>query len=164
MYWCDYNIYLTTTSVTWFVYWSSFYNFEAIDEQLTNVHKAIARGIDTASIADQYDDLRMSGLAVGKHATDMLRAICVLSNQNAGMYSKRSIILSCLLVCKPHSASCERAKIYSIIKTASRRSLSREILSKYLYVNMHMPPLTQFDIPYRLLNDFTDGERKQSRF
>ena len=34
---------------------------------------------------------------------------------------------------------------WSRIKTASRSSLSHETLSKYLYVNMNMPPPTKFD-------------------
>ena len=141
----------------------SFCNFEATDEQLTKVHKAIAPDIDIASIADQYDDLRRSGLAVGKLATDTLKAICVLSNQNAGMYSELSIILSRLLVCKPHSADCERAiSVYSRIKTASRISLSRESLSNYLYVNMNMPPLTKFD-PRPAVNRFLTMKKRRNR-
>ena len=103
----------------------SFCNFEATDDRLTNVHRAIAQDIDIARIVDQYDDLRRSGLSVRKLATDTLMAVCVLSNKNAGMYGELSIILSRFFVCKPRSADFEIAiSIYSRIKTAASATIA----------------------------------------
>ena len=51
-----------------------------------------------------------------------------------------------ILVCKPHSADCERLiSVYSNLKTSARSRLLRETISNYLCVNMKMPVLTMFD-------------------
>ena len=72
--------------------------------------------------------------------------LCSNKKQNVKYKKCVSILLSRILVCKPHSADCERLiSAYNKLKTQARSSLSRSTLSDYLYVHINMPELCNFN-------------------
>ena len=70
-------------------------------------------------------------------------------------------MLARILVCKPHSADCERlVSAYNTVKTNSRNRLERETISNYLYVNINMPVLSKFG-PRPAVRHFIDEKRRR---
>ena len=60
--------------------------------------------------------------------------------------SPLAVTLSRILVCKPHSADCERLiSAYNRLKTDSRCRLDNETVKNYLYILLNMPPLANYD-------------------
>jgi hypothetical protein len=58
----------------------------------------------------------------------------------------KGIVLGRILVCKPHSADCERViSLYNKVKSTCTSSLKRQTMSDYLYIHINMPPLSNFD-------------------
>ena len=76
-------------------------------------------------------------------------------------YEDLSVVLGRILVCKPHSADCERIiSHYNIIKSAERSSFNRQTISDYLYIYMNMPLLCNFDPRPAVLHWLNQKERR----
>ena len=72
-----------------------------------------------------------------------------------------SVVLGRILVCKPHSADCERIiSLYNIVKSADRSLLNRQTISDYLYINMNMPLLSDFDPRPAVLHWLDEKDRR----
>jgi len=69
-----------------------------------------------------------------------------------------AVTLSRVLVCKPHSADCERISAYNLLTTNSRSSLERDTIADYIRINM--PPLVEFDPHPAGLHWLTDKKRR----
>ena len=116
-----------------------FANFQATDDDIRTVHKKFAPDLDLAAIKDQYSDIQ--DLHNRKPARQVLKDICQLDQ-----FSELATVLSRIIVCKPHSADCERSiSAYNLLKTTNRSCLNRQTISNYLHININMPPLSAFD-------------------
>ena len=76
-------------------------------------------------------------------------------------YENLSIVLGRILICKPHSADCERViSLYNKIKFTCRSSLQQQTISDYLYINMNMPPLCDFDSRPAIIRWLDEEDRR----
>ena len=120
--------------------------FEASVDDIRQVHEKVAPDIDLAMLADQFDcqlEFNKDKYSIhSKNPKAILRKICATS-----CYNELTIVLSRILVCKPHSADCERLiSAYNSIKSVSRCSQPRETISDYLYIHINMPSVSNFDV------------------
>ena len=143
---------------------TSFANFTANDNDIRLVHQNIAPDTDLAKLADSYKDIQLMRNSSGSvqpaaTARSVLRVLCQNGeDQNNAL----AVTLSRVLVCKPHSADCERLiSAYNLLKTNSRSSLERDTITDYLYVRINMPPLVEFDPRPAVLHWLTDKKRRQ---
>ena len=121
----------------------SFTKFSATEKEIRAVHQSIAPDLDLANLAIQYQDLQDSVEIPKDNPYNVLQTIVKGGEKQ---YENLSIVLGRILVCKPHSADCERViSLYNKIKSTCRSSLQRQTISDYLYINMNMPPLCDFD-------------------
>jgi hypothetical protein len=61
-------------------------------------------------------------------------------------YKELAVVMSRIVVCKPHSADCERLiSAYSLLKSVRRCSLNRQTITDCLYISTNMPPITNYD-------------------
>jgi hypothetical protein len=120
---------------------TKFVNFRADDNEIRAVQQEFAPDLVLAAIADQYSDIREREDVKLKSGRDILPEICQLPE-----FEELTTVLARILVCKPHSADCERIiSSYNLLKTASRSSIDRKTISYYLHVRVNMPPLSAFD-------------------
>ena len=152
----------------------SFVNFTATDDDIRNVHQSISPDVDLADLADAYKDAQFlsqsqsSLQSAGQSLTttrQLLTTLCQSSNSNTQeKVSPLVLTLSRILVCKPHSADCERIiSAYNRLKSNSRSSLDQDTIIDYLYVLMNMPALDQFDPRPAVLYWLTDKNRRRRR-
>ena len=122
---------------------SLFTNFSALEEDIRDVHKSIAPDLDLANLAIQYQDVQDSATLCKDNPYILLQN---LLKKHKEEYEDLSVVLGRILVCKPHSADCERIiSLYNIVKSADRSLLNRQTISDYLYINMNMPLVSDFD-------------------
>ena len=108
-------------------------------------------------MAIQYQDLQDSVEIPKDNPYNVLQTIVKGGEKQ---YENLSIVLGRILVCKPHSADCERViSLYNKIKSTCRSSLQRQTISDYLYINMNMPPLCDFD-PRPAIMRWLDEKKK----
>lgn len=96
-------------------------------------------------------------------ARALLRNLCRnTTDSESSEISPLAVALSRILVCKPHSADCERLiSAYNRLKTSARSSLDRQTISDYMYIHVNMPPLVQFDPRPAVLYWLTDKQRRE---
>jgi len=83
------------------------------------------------------------------------------SSDGCSTTNELSTTLARILVCKPHSADCERLiSAYNRLKSAYRCSLDQETIGNYLYVHTNMPPLSGFDPRPAVLHWLSVTERR----
>ena len=137
---------------------SAFSKFCATAEDIKNVHRIIAPDVDLALLAEEYTDIQLLDSDNMKCCRRILKNICIVNNS-----SPLATVLSRILVCKPHSADCERLiSAYNRVKSLDRASLSRQTISDYLYINVNMPPLCNFDPRAAVLKWFSDKDRRHA--
>ena len=133
---------------------SSFINFTATSDDIRNVHSNIVPDLELAIIADEYADIQISqtqsrNVKSAQPAKQVLSDLCFGATSdtvNVNQPSELAVTLSRILVCKPHSADCERIiSAYNRLKTFLRTSLDRDTISDYLYVHVNMPVVCNFD-------------------
>jgi hypothetical protein len=150
----------------------SFVKFTATDDDIRNVHQSMSPDVDLADLADAYKDAQFlsqsqsSPQSAGQSLTktrQLLTTLCQSSNSNTQEnVSPLVLTLSRILVCKPHSADCERIiSAYNRLKSNSRSSLDQDTIIDYLYVLTNMPALDQFDPRPAVLYWLTDKNRRQ---
>ena len=136
---------------------SAFTKFCATAENIKNVHRIIASDVNLALLAEEFTDIQLldsSNTCFRK----VLKNLCLVNNS-----SPLVTVLSRILVCKPHSADCERLiSAYNRLKSLDRASLSRQTISDYLHINVNMPPLGNFDARAAVLKWFSDKHRRQN--
>ena len=147
----------------------AFTTFSAKPQDIRNVHKVLMPDFNLASFADEYSDIQLH-LEEKKSATEPKSARAVLqyltrearaSTCEKNITSPVAVALARILVCKPHSADCERLiSAYNRLKTANRSSLNRKTISEYLYVNVNMPKLCDFDPMPAVVMWLNDKERR----
>ena len=119
----------------------SFVKLKANENDVREIHTLVAPDLDLRSLADQYNDIQESDISKDGNPKALLKQLCRQEH-----YKEVAQVMARILVCKPHSADCERlVSVYSNLKTSTRSRLLRETISNYLYVNMNMPVLTMFD-------------------
>ena len=133
---------------------SSFTSFSATSDDIRNVHQNVVPDLELAVIADEYADIQISHNDNAKLAKQVLSDLCLgattitenESQLDQDQPSELAVTLSRIIVCKPHSADCERLiSAYNRLKTFLRTSLDRDTISDYLYVHVNMPVLCNFD-------------------
>ena len=99
----------------------------------------------TAVLAVEFQELQQRDELPKSKPHTVLQNIIVKAD-NEQYYQNVSVVLGRILVCKPHSADCERViSLYSKIKSICSSSLKRQTMSDYLCINMNVPPLCSFD-------------------
>ena len=137
---------------------SKFVKFTSEKDGICEVHDAVAPDIDLCVLADQYEEVKESSINK-KDPKAILRALCTSMQE----YDALKTVLARILVCKPHSADCERLiSAYSLMKTTSRNRLQRQTISNNLYINLNMPVLGQFD-PRPAVHYFMTDKRRRNR-
>ena len=136
-----------------------FCNLTASREDIRNVWQLIAPDLDLAVLADEYCDIQMVS-AKPTEPRQTLHKLCSLSA--AGQLSNSlTTAFARIIVCKPHSADCERMiSAYNRLKSVSRSSLDHKTISNYLYVYANMPTLCSYDPRPSVLQWITDKERR----
>ena len=93
--------------------------------------------------------------------TNPLNMLQCMLQRARNEYHEVSVVLCQILVCKPHSADCERLiSLYSKIKSICRSSLQRQTISAYLYINMNMPQICDFDPRPATLRRMEEKDRR----
>ena len=134
---------------------SSFVKFTASEADIREIHASVAPDLDLRYRAQEYEDVQESTMHKSNPKA-LLQNLC--ANSKTETLTK---ILARILVCKPHSADCERlVSAYNTVKTNSRNRLERETISNYLYVNINMPVLSKFD-PRPAVRHFIDEKRRR---
>lgn len=119
-----------------------FISFQADDDDLVRVHQKIACDLPLANISEEYCDA--VGL-LGSKSLSLLQKVEILV-QASGDYGSLAVVFSRIAACTPHSADVERLiSLYNQLKTSDRSCLSNETISHYLYVNLNMPVLAEFN-------------------
>jgi type IV secretory pathway VirB4 component len=135
---------------------SSFVKFTAREADIRDIHASVAPDLDLRYLAQEYEDVQESTMHKGNPKA-LLQNLCANSNKTETLTE----VLARILVCKPHSADCERlVSACNTIKTNSRNRLERETISNYLYVNINMPVLSKFD-PRPAVRHFIDERRRR---
>ena len=150
---------------------SSFCNFTASAEDIQVVWNIVSPDLDLATLADQYTDVQL-GLGEKPNATprQVLQLLCSGHDSSSGSSSKTNgtiqqsalaETLARILVCKPHAADCERLiSAYNRLKSTFRSRLDRKTIVDYLYINVNMPTLSNFDPRPAVLKWLSDKERR----
>ena len=95
-----------------------------------------------ATLAIEYQDLQENVNLPKDNPYIVLQSIVKGCSEK---YADVALVLARILVCKPHSADCERLiSLSNKVKSTSRASCQRQTVSDYLYINMNMPPLCEF--------------------
>ena len=135
-----------------------FTNFSALEEDIRDVHKSIAPDLDLANLAIQYQDVQDCATLCKDNPYILLQN---LLKKHKEEYEDLSVVLGRILVCKPHSADCERIiSLYNIVKSADRSLLNCQTISDYLYINMNMPLLSDFDPRPAVLHWLDEKDRR----
>ena len=100
-----------------------FTKFTANENEIRDTHRSIAPDISLADLAVEFQELQQCNELPKTNPHTVLQNIVNAGNEQ--YYQNVSAVLGRVLVCKPHSADCER------------------VIS--LYINMNMPPLCSFD-------------------
>ena len=117
-----------------------FTKFTANENEIRDIHRSIAPDLSLADLAVEYQELQLP--KTNPHT--VLQNIVSAGNEQ--YYQNATVVLGRILVCKPHSADCERViLLYNKVKSICRSFLKRQTMSDYLYINMNMPPLCSFD-------------------
>ena len=83
-----------------------------------------------------------------KCAREVLKHLCTADNATSSL----ATVLSRILVCKPHSANCERLiSAYNRLKSVDS---DKQLAIIILYINVNMPVLCNFDPRPAVLNGF----------
>ena len=101
------------------------------------VHAAVAPDMDLASIAEQYDDIKQSAINKNnvKHVLKVIRT--TKQDEHQFLANILARILARILVCKSHSADCERlVSAYTNLKSRSRASLKLSTISNYILISI----------------------------
>ena len=115
---------------------SPFTKFTTSEEEIRAVHQSIAPDLDLATLAIQYQDLQENVDIPKDNPYIVLQGIVKGYSEE---YADVALVLARILVCKPHSADCERfISLSNKVKSTSRASCQRQTASDYLYIN---PPL-----------------------
>ena len=139
-------------------YFTPFTKFTATNEEIRDVHKSIAPDLDLANLAIQYKELQNCTGIPKDNPYKVLQSIIKGGKEE---YNDEIIVLSRILVCKPHSADCERViSQYNKVKSTCRASFDRQTVSDYLYINMNMPPLCEYDPRPAILRWMDDKDRR----
>lgn len=143
----------------------SFCNFSATRDDITLVWKTISPDLNLADLADQYNSIQLGLHDKSISPRQVLHQLCnqyVKCNSADTIYQNAlALTLARILVCKPHSADCERLiSAYNRLKSNSRASLNRETIVDYLYINVNMPPLSEFDARPAVCKWLHDKDRR----
>lgn len=127
---------------------SSFCNFTANSQDIQVVWSIISPDLDLATLADQYTDIQLG--MKDKHISprQVLQTLCSRLESDLATIEQSALAetLARVLVCKPHAADCERLiSAYNRLKTTYRANLDRQTIVDYLYINVNMPILSNFD-------------------
>jgi hypothetical protein len=145
---------------------SSFCNFTASSDDIQIVSRLISPDLDLANVADQYIDIQLD-MKVKPYTTPRqgLQMLCSQHESSTGKIQQREVAetLARILVCKPHSGDCERIiSAYNRLKSTFRANLDCETIVHYLYINVIMPKLSNFDPRPAVLKWLTDKDRRRS--
>ena len=117
-----------------------FTKFTANENEIRDIHRSIAPDLSLADLAVEFQELQQCNELPKTNPHTVLQNI--VNGGNEQYYRNVSVVLGRILVCKPHSADCERViSLYNKVKSICRSSLKRQTMSDYLYINMNMPPL-----------------------
>jgi hypothetical protein len=121
--------------------------------------------MDLVTLADQYTDIQLGFKDEPAAPTprQVLKMLCSQRESSLGAIRQRELAetLARILVCKPHSADCERIiSAYNRLKSTFRANLDRETIVDYLYINLNMPKLGNFDPRPSVLKWLTDKDRR----
>jgi len=139
---------------------AAFSNLSATQDAIKNTHRIIAPDVSLAVLAEEYTDIQLFMLKDGTKPCprDVLKRLCEIN-----VDSPLVTVLSRILVCKPHSADCERLiSAYNLLKSIHRASLSRQTISDYLYIHVNMPTLCNFDPRPAVLKWLSDKNRRHA--
>src|SRR6218665_2055017 len=92
-----------------------------------------------------------------KCAREVLKHLCTADNATSSL----ATVLSRILVCKPHSANCERLiSAYNRLKSVDS---DKQLAIIILYINVNMPVLCNFDPRPAVLKWFCDKKKQAAR-
>ncbi|CAB3991770.1 Hypothetical predicted protein [Paramuricea clavata] len=117
--------------------------FQAKDDDLVMVHQKIACDLQLSNISEEYRDaVRL----LGSKSLSLLEKVEMLAQAQSD-YGTLAIFFARIAACTPHSADVERLISLYInqLKTSDRFCLTNETVSHYLYVNLNMPVLAEFN-------------------
>ena len=121
-----------------------FTKFTVNENEIRDIHRSIAPDLSLADLAVEFQELQQCNELQKTNPHTVLQDI--VNGGNEQYYQNVSVVLGRILVCKQHSADCERViSLYNKVKSICRSSLKRQTMSDYLYINMNMPPLCSFD-------------------
>ena len=119
-----------------------FTKFTATEDEIRDVHQSIAPDLSLANLAIQFQELQDCNEIPKGNPHTVLQSI--VKGDEEQYYANVSVVLGRILVCKPHSADCERViSLYNKVKLTCRSSLKRQTMSDYIHMNM--PPLSDLD-------------------
>jgi len=139
-------------------YFTRFIKFSATDEEIRDVHRSIAPDLDLASLAIERKELQNCKEIPKDNPYTVLQSILKGGKEE---YDNLAVVLGRILVCKPHSADCEQViSKYNKVKSTCRASFDRQTVSDYLYINMNMPPLCEYDPRPAVLRWINNKDRR----
>jgi len=139
----------------------AFCSFTASADDIRAVWQVFSPDVDLAYLADQYDDIQRTVPKPNDPRHVLRKLLVVSSSDECSTTTELSTTLARILVCKPHSADCERLiSAYNRLKSAYRCSLDQETIGNYLYVHTNMPPLSGFDPRPAVLHWLSVTERR----
>ena len=120
---------------------SAFIKFAGTDDDIREVHRTVCPDVELAELADEFKDVQQ-GMTVSSDestvsARKMLPILCKQIAKADSLDSETgplalALALSRILVCKPHSADCERLiSAYNRLKTDLRSTIDVETINNY---------------------------------
>ncbi|CAB3980678.1 Hypothetical predicted protein [Paramuricea clavata] len=119
-----------------------FISFQAKDDDLVMVHQKIACDLQLSNISEEYRDaVRL----LGSKSLSLLEKVEMLAQAQSD-YGSLAVVFARIAACMPHSADVERLiSLYNQLKTSDRSCLTNETVSHYLYVDLNMSVLAEFN-------------------
>jgi len=122
-----------------------FINLKSLTQvQLKEVHQIIGNDLDITRLSLEYAEVLELEEIENLRKMSMAKLVDYLATYTS--FNTVLIIISRVLVAKPHSADVERLiSTSNILKSSNRQSLKVETENEYLFVHFNMPLITLWD-------------------